>query len=79
MLILIKIFNYKVVIILMLLLTLLLFVEISSLKSENFYISGNEIKMDYKAENISSSILPKNNGKICNSHTGICGPPPGWY
>ena len=79
MLILKKIFNPKVTIILLLLLILIIFGGVPSLNSENCHISGNEIKFDYKAEDISSSILPENNGKICDSHTGICGPPPGWY
>ena len=74
-----KIFSSKVAIILLLLLTLLLFVGVSSLNSENCSISDNELKIINKAENISISILPENNDQICDSRTGICGPPPGWY
>jgi len=73
-----KIFNFKVAIILLLLMTFLLFEELSSLNSENCNISGNKMKINNKVENISNSILPENNSQICDSHTGICGPPPGW-
>ena len=78
MLLLRKIFNFKVAIILLLLMTFLLFEEFSSLNSENCNRSGNKMKINNKVENISNSILPENNSQICDSHTGICGPPPGW-
>lgn len=78
MLILRKIFNFKVAIILLLLMTFLLFEELYSLNSENCSISANKMKINKKVENTSNSILPENNIQICDSHTGICGPPPGW-
>lgn len=78
MLILRKIINYKVAI-LLLLLTSLLFMGVSSFNRENFSSFSNEMKTNDGVENITDSLLPENNGQICDSSTGICGPPPGWY
>jgi len=78
MLIMKKIFNFKVTIILLLLMSFLLLVDASYLNSENCSISGNKMIINKKVENISNSILPENNSQICDSQTGICGPPPGW-
>lgn len=69
----------KVVIISLFLLTPFIFVGMSSLNRENTNSICQEIDNKKNIESTKSSFLPENNSQICDSTTGICGPPPGWY
>ena len=46
-------------------------------KNTNVYSKENGI-IKY-TEKISPLIIKENNNLICDSSTGVCGPPPGWY
>ena len=43
----------------------------------NVYSKENEIIKSM--EKINPLIIQENNNLICDTSTGICGPPPGWY
>jgi len=47
------------------------------IKEANIY--SKEINIDRDVEDINTLIIPENNNQICDSLTGICSPPPGWY
>ena len=51
----------------------------SSINSENANTYCKEINIDKHVEDINTLIIPENNNQICDSLTGICNPPPGWY
>jgi len=48
-----------------------------------FYSVPNPINCNdanvYSMEKINPLIIQENNNLICDTSTGICGPPPGWY
>jgi len=50
-----------------------------SLDIEETNIYSKEINIDRDAEDINTLIIPENNHQICDSLTGICNPPLGWY
>jgi len=50
-----------------------------SLDIEEANIYSKEINIDRNVEDINTLIIPENNHQICDSLTGICSPPPGWY
>jgi len=50
-----------------------------SIDIEETNIYSKEINIDRDAEDINTLIIPENNPRICDSLTGICNPPPGWY
>ena len=50
-----------------------------SIDVEEANISSKEINIDRSVEDINTLIIPENNHQICDSLTGICNPPPGWY
>ena len=49
------------------------------LDSEDTSIYSKEINIDKYSEDINTLIIPENNNQICDSSTGVCTPPPGWY
>ena len=51
----------------------------SSINSENANTYCKEINIDKHVEGINTLIIPENHNQICDSLTGICNPPPGWY
>jgi hypothetical protein len=51
----------------------------SSINSENANTYCKEINIDRDVEGINTLIVPEKNNQICDSLTGICNPPPGWY
>ena len=51
----------------------------SSIDSENANTYCKEINIDKHVESINTLIIPENNNQICDSSTGVCTPPPGWY
>jgi len=51
----------------------------SSINSENVNTYCKEINIDKHVEDINTLTIPENNNQICDSLTGICNPPPGWY
>ena len=40
---------------------------------------SKEINIDKYVRDINTLIIAENNNQICNSSTGVCTPPPGWY
>ena len=47
--------------------------------SEDANIYSKETNIDKYSEDINTLIIPENNNQICDSSTGVCTPPPGWY
>ena len=47
------------------------------IKDANIY--SREINIDKYTEDINTLTITENNNQICNSSTGVCTPPPGWY
>ena len=37
------------------------------------------INLDQYTEDVNTLTITENNNQICNSLTGVCTPPPGWY
>ena len=50
-----------------------------SIEIEEANICSKEINIDRDVEDINTLIIHENNNQICDSLTGICNPPPGWY
>jgi len=50
-----------------------------SIDIEEANIYSKEINIDRDVEDINALIIPENNNQICDSLTGVCTPPPGWY
>ena len=50
-----------------------------SIDIEEANIYSKEINIDRDVEDINALIIPENNNQICDSLTGVCIPPPGWY
>jgi PP-loop superfamily ATP-utilizing enzyme len=46
---------------------------------EDTNINIKEINIDKYVRDINTLIITENNNQICNSLTGVCTPPPGWY
>ncbi len=40
---------------------------------------SKEINLDKYTEDVNTLTITENNNQICNSSTGVCGPPPSWY
>ena len=57
-----------------------IFVVRSSVICENISTYSEDIKIGKNIESIGNSVIviPENNAPICDSSTGVCGPPPGW-
>jgi len=47
------------------------------IKDANIY--SKEINIDKYTEDVNTLTITENNNQICNSSTGVCTPPPGWY
>jgi hypothetical protein len=47
------------------------------IEDANIYIK--EINIDKYVRDINTLIITENNNQICDSSTGVCTPPPGWY
>jgi hypothetical protein len=76
------IFLRKKIFLILLLITIpimALFYHISNpINSQNSIVYGKENELTKYTEKISPLIIKENNDLICDSSTGICGPPPGW-
>ena len=62
-------------------LIMVLFYNISNpinINCKNIIVYAKENEMIKYTEKISPLIIQENNNLICDSSTGICGPPPGW-
>jgi len=70
---------YKGLLIFLVIIAPFILVVQTSLNNENTNIYSKEIKIDKYAESTNSSFVSENNDQICNSSTGICSPPLGWY
>jgi len=70
---------YKGLLIFLVIIAPFILVVQTSLNDENTSSYSKEIKIDKYTESINNSCISENNGQICNSSTGICGPPTGWY
>jgi len=46
---------------------------------EDANIYSKEINIDKYVRDINTLIITENNNQICDSSTGVCTPPPGWY
>lgn len=59
---------------------MVLFYNVSNpINYQNTIVYGKENEMIKYTEKISPLIIKENNNLICDSSTGTCGPPPGWY
>ncbi len=47
--------------------------------SEDANIYIKEINIDKYVRDINTLTITENNNQICNSSTGVCGPPAEWY
>ncbi len=74
-----KIISSNTLIILMVLIIPLMLVAASFIGKDNVNTFGKENNWNEKIESTKNSLLLENNSLICDSKTGICGPPPGWY
>jgi len=50
-----------------------------SISSENTNTYCQEINIDKQVEVINTLVAAENNHQICDSSTGVCGPPTTWY
>jgi len=77
------IFLRKKIFLILLLITIpimVLFYNVSnSANCKNTIAYGKENEIIKYTEKISPLITQENNNLICDSSTGTCGPPPGWY
>ena len=77
-------FLRKRIFLILLLITLpitVLFYSVSNsinINCKNTIVYAKENEMIKYTEKISPLIIKENNNLICDSLTGICGPPPGW-
>ena len=46
---------------------------------EDANIYSKEINIDGYTEDVYILTITENNNQICDSSTGVCGPPAGWY
>jgi len=46
---------------------------------EKANVYSEEINIDKHVEDTKTLIISENNNQICDSLTGVCAPPPGWY
>ena len=46
---------------------------------EDVNIYSKEININNYTEDVNTLTITENNNRICNSSTGVCTPPPGWY
>ena len=46
---------------------------------EDVNIFIKEINVDKYVRDVNTLTITENNNQICNSSTGVCTPPPGWY
>ncbi len=46
---------------------------------EDANIYSKEIDIDEYTEDVNNLTINVNNNQICDSSTGVCTPPPGWY
>ena len=76
-------FLRKKIFLILLLITIpimVLFYNVSnSANCKNAIAYGKENEIIKYTEKISPLITQENNNLICDSSTGTCGPPPGWY
>ena len=70
---------FRTVLLISLTILVLAYGATSSINSENANTCCKEINIDKHVESINTLIIPKNNNQICDSSTGVCNPPPGWY
>jgi len=52
---------------------------IYSINSEDVNIYSKEINIDKHVEKINTLTINENKKQLCDSSTGVCPPPPGWY
>jgi len=48
-----------------------------NIEDTNIYLK--EINIDKYVRDINTLTITENNNQICDSLTGVCTPPPGWY
>ena len=46
---------------------------------EDANIYSKEINIDKYTKDVNTLTITENNNQICDSSTGVCTPPPGWY
>jgi hypothetical protein len=69
----------RTVLLITLTITVLVYSVIYSLNSENANIYSKEINIDEYIEDVNILAINGNNNQVCDSSTGVCGPPPEWY
>ena len=52
---------------------------IAYLDSGNAETYCQEINNDQQVEAVNTFIITENNNQVCDSSTGVCGPPTAWY
>ena len=50
-----------------------------SIDIEEANVYSEEINIDKHVEDINTLIISENSNQICDSSTGVCTPPAGWY
>ena len=50
-----------------------------SIDIEGANVYSEEINIDKHVEDINTLIISENSNQICDSSTGVCTPPAGWY
>jgi len=70
---------FRTVLLISLTILVLAYGATSSINSENANIYCKEIIINRNIEDINTLIIPENHNQICDSSTGVCGPPTAWY
>ncbi|HER24911.1 MAG TPA: hypothetical protein ENO17_07685 [Candidatus Atribacteria bacterium] len=70
---------FHTVLLISLTITTLVYGASSCLTTEDATTYCQEITIDQPIEEVNTLVIPENNNMICDSLTGTCGPPSGWY
>ncbi len=69
----------RTVLLITLTIVVLVYSGIYSINSEDANIYSKEINIDEYTEDVNILTINGNNNQVCDSSTGVCTPPPGWY
>ncbi len=67
------------IVLIILTIVVLVYSAIYSINSKGANIYSKEINIDEYTEDVNILTINGNINEICDSLTGVCGPPPGWY
>lgn len=69
----------RAVLLITLTIVVLVYSGIYSINSKDANIYSKEINIGEYTEDVNNLTINGNNNQLCDSSTGVCGPPPEWY